>query len=200
MWMQGPFIAGFSFAREDIGILLFHRRALGIGPTNLFDRPLAGDQTMEMTRSHGKKWVAWQEVWLKGLEALPRGSKVSILPTEDPSSTIFYHNPQRTTFFRQKYEDEGAFKLAEQRDKVCFDPQYKLGPGEQATTILNWEARQIMQMAEANRLVITQIWESSGWNPSTGTYQTTSSRPKVGWYCAPFADHFEIKRDKLQPF
>ena len=57
-WMQGPFIAGFSFASEDIDALLSYRHKLGIDGVNLLEPAVKGDSQRGMTSSHGSSWVA----------------------------------------------------------------------------------------------------------------------------------------------
>ena len=144
-WMQGPFIVGASFASEDLGLLLYQRKELGIVADMLRDVPKKGDPNMKMTETHGDKWVAWQEVWLTGLKAL-QNRKVYVMSVKNPYKE---EHP-----FRLKFQDRTS---DERTAKNCFDPAYGLPAGERAFSILDWERRQIIQTARTNVLEIVHL-------------------------------------------
>jgi len=138
-FMQGPFIVGASFASEDIGKLLYMRQKLGISADMLKDVPKKGDPAMKMTQTHGDNWVAWQEVWLTGLQTL-QNQNVFLMSLEG----------RQENYFRQKFEECTS---DDKNKKNCFDPTYALPIGE-AFSILDWERRQILAVAKTNNLSI----------------------------------------------
>ena len=62
-YLQTPFFVGLTVASEDIeDIVLRHIGQLKIGLENMIDAPARGDASLDMCKTHGKAWTAWQEV------------------------------------------------------------------------------------------------------------------------------------------
>lgn len=157
-FMRGPFFVGVTVASQDIGgLILQHIDDLGITEANMLDAPARGDPTYEMTRTHGAQWTAWQEVWVNGLFALPRGSTIWAVLTEDHVGD-FGPVPGH---FRRKLEDTAAFDTDAKCRAVSFDPTYRLPDGTRASTILDWEAKQFAIAQESNGLVVKR-WMQGG--------------------------------------
>jgi histone H3/H4/predicted DNA-binding WGR domain protein len=137
--MQGPFVVGASFASEDLPYLLWARQKFGINDGMLMNAPHA------IARSGGAMWCAWQDVWLDGLVQL-RNRDVFVISNSEK--------------FRQKFEDREKYSSREVCDADCFDPCYKLGAGEQAHSILDWERRHLQRVAATNNLHIVHLQTS----------------------------------------
>jgi hypothetical protein len=154
LWMAGPFIVGATFASEDIRHFLWNRRKLAISDSMLTDPPEKGDESHAMFKTHGTAWCAWQEVWLLGLRSLQ---------TRD----VYVMSSER---FKEKF---ATAVTKEECERNCFDPEYELPAGECATSILDWERRQFLQVAQKNGLNIVHLEAT----PSTAVKGLPS------WYC-----------------
>ena len=62
-YLQTPFFVGLTVASEDIeSTVLLYIEELKIGLANMIDAPARGDASLDMCKTHGKAWTAWQEV------------------------------------------------------------------------------------------------------------------------------------------
>ena len=102
----------------------------------LKDPPKKGDTRYKMYTTKGADWVAWQDVWLEGLQSL-KNRKVFVVARSNEFKNKF-----------QKATDDEANK------KNCFDARYELSDGERANCILDWERRHVAICAETNKLSI----------------------------------------------
>ena len=95
----------------------------------LQDPPTKGDPSFGMFASHGKDWVAWQELWLQGLRRL-HGREVFVISGEAYEEfSTGYHFKRK--FLERKTEEESI--------QCSFDPTYGLPQGECALSILDCE-------------------------------------------------------------
>jgi hypothetical protein len=85
---------------------------------------------------------------------------------------------------RPKLECSAKFADKDLCDKCCFDPSYRLN--ERASSILDWERRQIERVATEKGLKITQIWDQG---------YTAGERTEAGWYGTPFETEVVINKD-----
>merc|ERR1739848_239662 len=122
--MCGPFFVGQSMASENIEHLIKWKGVYHISDYNITMPPEPGDN-WPMKQTHGENWIAWQDVWVHGLEEL-NDMDVYVLSAFDE--------------FKEK------FKKDETRPprKIFFDNQYKL-EGQTARNILDWERRQLLR-------------------------------------------------------
>jgi hypothetical protein len=166
VWMTGPFIVGASMASENIWHLLLHRANYNISAEMIKDPPVKGDESFDMFKTHGEDWVAWQELWLTGLQGL-RDRDVFVVVKEFRGTKHF-----RTKFETDTDEDENR--------KNCFDPKYKLPDGQRARCILDWERRQMLAIAPANNLRIVYVCANDSHPVCSARVDRSRKRPD--WY------------------
>jgi hypothetical protein len=145
-WMRTPFVTGVSLASEDLWLMMVLRGYCNLSDGMFLDFAKAGDAQYAMCVTHGKGWVAWQEVWLGGLLKLHE-REVFVLAGKSIIDT--YEVSFERKFKHHTTEDE--------KRKACFDPKYALPDGEEAISILDWERRQLLRVATTNSLVIIYL-------------------------------------------
>merc|ERR1712217_525325 len=86
-------------------------------------------------------WVAWQEVWLQGLKSLQH------------RDVYVFAFGGGWDDFKQKFLEQTT---DETNAKNCFDARYEL-EGERASSILDWERRQLLKVAAEKSLTVKYI-------------------------------------------
>ena len=72
-YLQSPFFVGLTVASEDIEWCVLDKiKHLKIGLANMIDAPTRGDASLDMCKTHGKAWTAWQEVSISPIPPQPR--------------------------------------------------------------------------------------------------------------------------------
>ena len=101
-YIQSPFYVGVTLSSSDIpGMILRHLDVLKLKEHHMLDPPQAGDPQYTMTHTHGRHWVAWQETWLNGLEALDAGAEIYAVLTKS---------------FKKKLQNTAAYEAKEACD------------------------------------------------------------------------------------